>query len=262
MTTIRTHSPQGFTLIEVLLALALFSIIFTTLAQTSLMPDIALHDLRARTRASEYALEGITIARAMRDQDMDSLLPGVYGIVRSPEGAQFAGTFDTREGMERSLYIAEIDNDAVSVESRVTYVHGMDSEEVVEQATLYDLYETRGDAFNLRVSDVGTLWQFMGYEGILLANVGQTEVALVGVTATWEGDAGIRSVLMDGEVVFETASSSPVLSGTRIPLQDRTVSIGSVHRMDLMFTEYPTTNDLTLRVECADGSVRNSYLNL
>jgi len=92
------HTQQGFSLIEVLLAFALFTIMVATLTEVTLMPDILGRRLALHAHAVDFAIEGLLAARALRDADSDLLTPGPHGIAFDDEsGWRFVGTTTTTQ---------------------------------------------------------------------------------------------------------------------------------------------------------------------
>jgi len=104
--------PSGFSLIETIIALALFIII----ASGGILAFISSLNMnrtsQENTQAVSLAQEGIEAVRSLRNQSFANLLPGTYGLGISGGQWTFAGSSDNIGKFSRQVIIAPVSRDA------------------------------------------------------------------------------------------------------------------------------------------------------
>ena len=92
------NKKRGFSLLELILAIALFSLssyaMATLLINSSLSTQLSLD----RTEALLYAKEGVEATRSIRDTDWSSLTAGNHGLYSTGSVWTFSGSSDIIEG--------------------------------------------------------------------------------------------------------------------------------------------------------------------
>lgn len=115
---------NGQSLIEVLLAVAIFSIVMGAIVFSFI--DIYRGSFYSvnRTDGFRLAQEGIEATRAIRDRSFAELVSGTHGIALSGAQWSFSGTSDTSALFTRTIEIASPDVDTRYVTSTVSWVDG------------------------------------------------------------------------------------------------------------------------------------------
>jgi prepilin-type N-terminal cleavage/methylation domain-containing protein len=118
---------QGFSLVEVILAIALFALIITGLVGALIYGEESTALSGKRTRAAFLAEEGLEAARNIKDENFQNVPggPGPYGIAVSGNQWTFSGiediTQDAVDRFTRQIQISTIDSDTKEITSNVTW---------------------------------------------------------------------------------------------------------------------------------------------
>lgn len=112
---------KAFSLVEVLLAGAVFSLLVTALVGAYLYGEEATMLAGNRARAVFLAEEGLEAARNIRDADFANLSDGTYGLSISGNQWNFSGASDTQGIFTRSVTVAPVSAHRKSVMSTITW---------------------------------------------------------------------------------------------------------------------------------------------
>jgi len=121
----RTRSADtganGFSIVEVLLAGATFSLIITALVGGLVYGREASALGGARGRAALLAEEGLEAVRNIADEDIANLVDGTYGLAQSGGVWTFLGVSDVTDQFTRVIGISTVDAEHKEVTSTVTW---------------------------------------------------------------------------------------------------------------------------------------------
>jgi len=126
---------RGASVVEVLLAIALFAIIVTGLTSAFVYTYKSVTHASNRERALLLAQEGLEATRNIRDSGYQNLSDGTRGIAIQNNQWFFSGSQDTTEGFTRSLQIASVDTKRKDATSTVTWEQGFGRTASVSLAT-------------------------------------------------------------------------------------------------------------------------------
>ena len=118
-TTIRYQ--RGFSLVEILLAVAVFVSIATALVTTLIYGQESTALAGARARAVFLAEEGLEATRNIRDANFTNLTNGTHGLAISSNQWNFAGSSDVADIFTRQIVISAVDADRKQAISTVTW---------------------------------------------------------------------------------------------------------------------------------------------
>jgi prepilin-type N-terminal cleavage/methylation domain-containing protein len=115
------EAKPGFSLIEALLAISVFSVLIGILVGGPLFGEEAMIVSSLRGHAINLAEEGLEVVRNLRDENYANLAPGSYGL--SGEGGrwQFTQTPDVTGVFTRQIQIVNISNSTTEVISTVNW---------------------------------------------------------------------------------------------------------------------------------------------
>ncbi|MCA9375763.1 MAG: prepilin-type N-terminal cleavage/methylation domain-containing protein [Candidatus Doudnabacteria bacterium] len=116
----RTFS-QGFSLIEVLLAVGLFALVVTALVGVLFVGQEGTQAAGDRVRASFLADEGLQAVRSMRDTDPTLVVEGVHGLSMESGVWAFVGTSDASGVFTRTVLVEDLTAGKQQVTSTVTW---------------------------------------------------------------------------------------------------------------------------------------------
>ncbi len=111
MLKVKLHSKnlRGFSTVEVVLALALISIIAVTLAGSLSYGIFAQSQANLENKANFLLEEGIEAVTSIKDNSYSNLTNGTYGLGLSAGSWAFVGTSDSVDGFTRAVQISTID---------------------------------------------------------------------------------------------------------------------------------------------------------
>ncbi len=112
---------SGFSLIEVMLSISIFSLIVSVFVGSILFGEESTSLAGKRARASFLAEEGIEVVRNIRDENFSNLSDGDYGLAILGNQWIFSGVSDSTDIFTRSINIQTIDVDRKLITSTVTW---------------------------------------------------------------------------------------------------------------------------------------------
>ncbi len=264
----RIHSQQGQSLIEILFAIALFTVGVVTVGYVLFDAFDSLRHGMEATQARLLAQEGIEAVRAIRDGDADGLEEGIFGLALDAGKWAFRDVPDTDGIFTRSVTIDAIEMEAWNITSTVTWddPNGQQKEYTIDtvqtnwEQTIGHAGELGVDAGNVAINSSSTQ-----ISGVTLYNAGESDDILTidAFELLFEDGGSVEEVVLDGDVVFSSASSTSKVSGDRIYISDYPVGYGSgAHILGpISFSSaVATENGLVLIVHFTDTSSR--YISL
>ena len=104
------RQSEGFSLVEVLLAVAIFGFIASGIVGAIIYGRSSNADAGNRTRAVQLADEGIQAIRNIKNASFNNLNDGTYGLTQSSNVWSLSGSSDTSDIYTRQASIATVDN--------------------------------------------------------------------------------------------------------------------------------------------------------
>lgn len=114
-------AQSGFSLVEVLLAVSVFSLIVTALTGGLIYGQQSTALAGMRSRAAILADEGLEAARNIRDENYSNLVNGTSGLVISSNQWTFSGSQDTTDIFTRQITVADAGTNRKQITSTVTW---------------------------------------------------------------------------------------------------------------------------------------------
>lgn len=112
---------SGFSLVEVLLAVSVFSLMVTALTGGLIFGQQSTAISGQRARAALLADEGLEAVRNIRDENFSNLTDGAYGLAISGNQWVFSGTADVTDIFTRAVTISAVDANRKLVTSTVNW---------------------------------------------------------------------------------------------------------------------------------------------
>lgn len=112
---------KGFSVVEVLLAASIFSLLVTALAGAYFYGQESATLAGARARAGLLAEEGLEASRSIRDGGFANLVDGAHGLAVSGSVWTYSGTQDIAGQFTRSVTVSAIDAATKQLVSTVTW---------------------------------------------------------------------------------------------------------------------------------------------
>lgn len=117
-------STKGFSLIEVILAAALFGIYASALLGILAYGNETAARAADRARSVFLAEEGLEAARSLRSVSWDSIADGQWGITSTPSGWTLLPAGDSVGRFNRQITISSIDNSTKKIITSVSWLQG------------------------------------------------------------------------------------------------------------------------------------------
>ena len=140
-----SHTKHGFSLVEVILSVALFSLVLGTFAGVYVYGREASVLAGKRNQATLLAQEGLEVVRNLRDEYFSNLVAGTYGLALVSGEWQLSGSSDSTNIFTRTITIADVDTKRRDVTSTVTWQQNAQRPGSVTLSTR--LTNWRGDPF-------------------------------------------------------------------------------------------------------------------
>ncbi len=114
-------NSKGFSLVEVLLAVAVFSLIVTGLIGGLIYGEQSTALAGQRARAATLADEGLEAVRNIRDANFSNLTDGTFGLTTTGNQWNLSGASDTSDIFSRAITISTVDANRKSITSSITW---------------------------------------------------------------------------------------------------------------------------------------------
>ena len=121
MAWLTTKNNKGFSLVEVLLSVAVFALLVGGLLGALVYGQQSTLLGGNRARASYLAQEGLDAVRNIRDVSFANLVDGTYGLTTTGNKWTLAGSSDTQDIFTRQIVISTVNSSKKQVTSTVTW---------------------------------------------------------------------------------------------------------------------------------------------
>jgi Tfp pilus assembly protein PilV len=255
---------KGFFTLEILLALALLSLLVLGVATTLVFSQQSTLAWGNRSQGILVAQEGIEALRSIRDTNFATLTNGTYGLAQTGGAWTLSGTSDTLQtGYTRSIVIAS-GSSANSKEATVnvtwTDPQGQNqSTSLTTRLTNWRIAVATGMAGGLVVNTASAVAGASGnrsINGMTLANSGATPIILDKITVSWTGGASgnrLQSITIDGSSKWVGSN----LSGTVTDITNTTLAVGvTTHPIVFRFSKSIQNATLTMIFTMTDATTK------
>jgi len=226
---------QGFSLIEVILAVSIFSLIMTALIGAFLYGQESTALAGQRVRAVMLAEEGLEAVRNIQDEDFSNLTNGTHGLAISGNQWIFSGSEDITDVFTRQVAVSEVSFDKKQVSSTISWQQNQQRSGSVVLITYFTNWAklvSQNAGFV-----VGTSGAAIGGGGnkelqnITIENTGEVDIVIDKITVTWDSSNLIEEIKIDNTRVWkhnnEGTPDGKQVSGTELDIEDFTLIQGS-----------------------------------
>jgi prepilin-type N-terminal cleavage/methylation domain-containing protein len=131
----KTKNKGGFSLVEVLLAVAIFSLAITPIVTSIIYGQESTALSGALTRATFLASEGIEAVRNIRDENFSNLSDDTHGLAVSDGQWILSGSSDATEDYKREIIISTVDENTKKIDVNVAWKQNMQRDGLVNLTT-------------------------------------------------------------------------------------------------------------------------------
>lgn len=259
------HDSRGVSIVEVIVSVFIF--ITGVVSATWLIIDGQQSELfRSQQQKARYlAQEAIEVVRALYRADADLVTVGVFGLTQTDDVWTLTPGTESIGMYEREVTITRPSNSISEVSVTVTFEGvGARPRMVSLSDRLYDWAQTGGAAGDVRVS----MARAYGDPGnqlndIDMHNTSGSDVVITNAAVEWEGVALLYQIEIDGELVFDVASTSGSVSGSLIDITDVVIPALSTTTIDaLVFTESVVGSDMLISLTFTDTTSKHARMEL
>lgn len=264
--------PQGFSLIESLLASSLFGLMITAIVGSLIYGQSSVRVSGERARALSIAEEGLEATRNMRDNNFTNLVDGTHGLALASNQWTFSGSSDTTNGFTRTVTITSVDANTKTITSSVSWQQTLQrpgSVTLTSRLTAWRaITTTQADQITINVSGATIGGSGNAYlRNIELQNNGTTPVIIDRVTVSWtRPNQNIKEIEMEDTVVWShTGVGTPTgtqSSGTELNIVNATIPAGEDEfEIDhIRMTGNASGDTFTIVFKFTDGSTKQVTL--
>ncbi|QQS60849.1 MAG: prepilin-type N-terminal cleavage/methylation domain-containing protein [Candidatus Moraniibacteriota bacterium] len=120
---------KGFSVVEAVVATAIFSIIVASIMTSIFSTNRIVFFSGEKSRATFLAEEGLEATKSIRDKDFENLIDGTYGLDTQGGEWIFSGSQDIQDIFTRSITISSLNENTKKVQSTIQWTQ--DSEEKI-----------------------------------------------------------------------------------------------------------------------------------
>ena len=191
---INKSAKKAFSLIEVLLAVALLAIMVTTLVSGLIYGQQNTEIASKREQATYIAHEGLSATRSIRDVDFANLTDGTYGLTVASGVWQLSGSSDTNNGYTRSITISTVSTNIKQIISQVSWSQNLQRQGAVSEHTyLSNWHRSSSSSPWSNIQELGALNFSAGNAGIAIDRDGDGDNLYV-VRAAGNDDFAIADI--------------------------------------------------------------------
>lgn len=225
----------GFSLIEVLLAIAVFAMLATGLAGALVYGEASVAAASQRSQATALADEAMQVVKNFSDASFNTLTDGTYGLDVQTNRWILTSQPDTTSGFTRSVTISTVDQNRKEVTATVTWNQigarpgslTLDEELTNWQAAIGDTNMAGHltiDTSGLHISSTDNTQVL----GINLGNTGDDPITIDAIRVSWVGGVNgndIRGFTLGGTNIWSgNKSSGTTIVVTHKPLPPRSAN--------------------------------------
>lgn len=259
----KNKSNKGISLVEVVVAIAIFSVLSTVAYQTYITVNRLTVSSDKKDVAVRLAEEGIEAMRSIRDYNFTSLPTiGTIGIVIGATSTwQASGTSDVTNGYIRTLTFTPVDADTTTITSKVDWLDRGATSTLTLNSTLTNwekiVLQSAGLTINTTGANLSQAASRRLLTGITLAVSATSSTTTINqVNVSWT--TAIRRLQEirspNGTLVFGPVS---VVSGATSTLSTSiSMNPGTSKTIEFYFDSTMATNTITITFIMTDGSIK------
>jgi len=186
------NSPNGFSLVEIMLSVSVFAILVTALTGAWLYGQEATMLAGNRGRAVSLAEEGLEAVRNIRDHAFANLADGTYGLTTAGNQWNLSGSSDITDIFTRQVVISSVDTKRKSVTANLTWQQNSQRTGLVSLASRFTNWVVTSvgnwanaiqEAFlNISGNEDGLKIQVVGNYAYVVRNNGTPDFAVIDVS--------------------------------------------------------------------------------
>lgn len=229
-----TKRKKGFSLLEVMLAIGLFSMLVTAFAEAIIIGQQNTALSGARMRAALIAEEGLEAVRNMRDQDFTNLVDGSHGLTIANNQWSFSGTQDATDVFTRQVTITSVDPNTKNVVSAVTWQQNPGRTGSIDLTThLTNWHHIVDQAVYLVLDYSNAQWSGSSngnLTGLTLQNTAPFPIIIDKIIVSWTTpNQNLKKIIIGGITVYDGSISA----GSTIDITDFTLAPGNTYAVDM-----------------------------
>ncbi len=252
------NSEKGQSLMEIVFAIAIFTVGIVAIGYLSIDAQRSLNKHILSSQARLLAVEGIEVARIIRDNDFASLTPGTHGLQLAGGLWSFVGSVEeVSPAFDRSIIISNVSPGIKKVSSKVTW---SDSSQVGREV-FFDSYLTDWRVIHEEAEfisiDTSSSTLSEGLDSVIditIENTGPNPITIIEMVVEWNNLNTLSQIIVQGTEVF--SSLIGINSGEVIDITDYVLGVGTgTHTINqIQFSDSMIGSNLTIKFNMSDNS--------
>ena len=268
------RATNGFSLVEIVLAGALFTVLVTTMAGALIYSKDTTASTGDNSRAVLLAEEAVEALKNIKDADFAQLTDGTHGLQLTNEWNLTGSSDITDNFFTRSIEIASVDTDRKIATTTIVW----NPREGVTSTYELGVRLTNWRAQNTSTTstpdneatylDVNTSTSYLSNNdtriyGTTVQNTSSTgNITIASMIISWTG--GVPGTLLDRiRIDGNSVWTNDIVSGATADISDYTLTAGSIaEELRLYFTDDMAGTVVTIQFTMLDGSTREDVIIL
>jgi len=266
------RATNGFSLVEIVLAGALFTVLVTTMAGALIYSKDTTASTGDNSRAVLLAEEAVEALKNIKDADFAQLTDGTHGLQLTNEWNLTGSSDITDNFFTRSIEIASVDTDRKIATTTIVW----NPREGVTSTYELGVRLTNWRAQNTSTTstpdneatylDVNTSTSYLSNNdtriyGTTVQNTSSTgNITIASMIISWTG--GVPGTLLDRiRIDGNSVWTNDIVSGATADISDYTLTAGSIaEELRLYFTDDMAGTVVTIQFTMLDGSTREDVI--
>lgn len=222
MERLRLNNNQGMSLVEVIVAIGIFSIITTTGVGVFITSSKLTTVAEQKQAALYYARDGLEAVRSIKSDDFARLTNGTHGLALVDNAWELQDSSDARDGYTREIYISDAGTEIKEITSKVAWEGIFGDSELSLTTQLTDWAKVMRNAASYLSVEIGSAYipakKPKDLQGITLENIGASDIFIDTITVSWTPDVKrkMNAIIIGGITVWSNSGpGSP--PGTQAP---------------------------------------------
>ncbi|MBI4239900.1 hypothetical protein HY620_02850 [Candidatus Uhrbacteria bacterium] len=254
---------RGFSLIEIILACALFLVLAATFVGAFLYGQESMQLAGTRNRAAFLAEESLEATRILRDEQMSNLVDGTYGLTMSGNQWGLVAAPDVTNGFTRQIDISSIDANTKRIRSTVTWQQNLQRQGSLTLDTVltdwHALSQTQAEGTVIDVSQASLSGDNKELRNITVRNTMNMPLTMTTMTVSWQNSRKIENIRIGTTTIWSKngpgTPSGTQNSGTLLNIQDYTLESQEDEEIDnIKFSGSMAGQTITIEFGFSDGS--------
>ena len=254
-----TKYSKGLSVVEVMVALAVFSLVSLTTYQVFVQSESISRKKYEEHKAMWLAQEGIEAAYSIGRNNFQELQPGVWGLSKQNGVWSTSIAPDIEDIFLREITVSNIDEDTKEILSEVSWDYKEQTYSVDFSLQITDWQkESQPQGEDLVIDTSGSYIDFDTLRGLSLSSSGEIPILVERIQVYWSKNARVLSEIQSPELV--NIFNGPADSGDTVSVSGLVISQNTQKEILFIFNKNMNNTDFVVTFYLSDGSSKTIEL--